>query len=216
MNFGGIMDFFIDMCIIIFYSDITSKEYEGVLKLINKRGGDKIILCYYISNENLPKWINRQKIILREVIRKMNRSDYEIGSSDEAKLFLFRNDIFRAKKLFMLSLSNKKENFYKLLIENQTIMFQRISFFLRKIIDKKVIPIDAIESELKSAIFGILNNHSDSMTLASGIQYHNQEEKVTFLTGDKKDWTKENLELALPEFSSLRKKYPNLPEIKYI
>jgi len=210
------MNFFIDMCIIIFYSDKTSKENSRVLQVVNKRGEDKIIVCYYIFNENLPKWIKRQKIILEEVVQKIKNPSYELGSSDIAKKNLFISDIARAKKLFALySLSNKKDEFCKLLVENQTNMLQRINFFLRKIIDKKVVPIEIINPQLKSAIFGIINNHSDAMTLASGIQYH-KEEKIVLLTADKKDWTKDNLEWALPEYSPLRKEYLDLPEIRYL
>jgi hypothetical protein len=209
------MNWFLDMCIIIFYSDKTSKEYNNVSQRVNKKGGDRFILCYYIFYENLPKWIERQKIILEEVIQKIKNPAYELGSSNMAKTILFTKDLNRAKKMLMLySLSDKKEEFCKLLVKNQIDMLQKINFFLNKIVDKKVVPISSIKSELKSAIFGIINNHSDAMTLASGIQY-NKEEKIILLTADKKDWTKENLEWALPEHSQLRKEY-DLPEIKYL
>ncbi|MDP3027522.1 MAG: hypothetical protein Q8N63_07490 [Nanoarchaeota archaeon] len=210
------MNFFVDMCIVIFYSDKTSKEYSKVMQIVNKKQEEKIIICYYILDENLPKWIQRQKVILEEVVKKIKDPVYELGNSERAKMTLFPNDITRAKKLLAVySLSDKKEEFYSLLVKNQIDMFQRINFFLRNVVDKKVVPINSIIFKLKSAIFSIINNHSDAMTLASGIQYH-QEEKIILLTADKKDWTKENLEWALPEHSQLRKEYPNLPEIRYI
>jgi len=56
---------------------------------------------------------------------------------------------------------------------------------------------------------------SDVMTLSSGIQEHNNKELI-LLTSDKEHWTKENLEWAIPKASSLRKKYPKIPEIEYI
>jgi len=201
---------------VIFYSDKTSKEYSKVIQIINKKQEEKIIICYYILDENLPRWIQRQRVILEEVVKKIKYPVYEMGNSERAKITLFPNDITRAKKLLAIySLSNKKEEFYRLLVKNQIDMFQRINFFLRKVVDKKVVPINSIKFELKSAIFSIINNHSDALTLASGIQYH-KEEKIILLTADKKDWTKDNLEWALPEHSQLRKEYLNLPEIKYI
>jgi len=210
------MNFFVDMCIVVFCSDKTSKEHDRIMQVMNKKQEEKIIICHYILEENLPKWIQRQKVILEEVVKKIKDPVYELESSEISGKILFPNDITRVKKLLAAySLSNKKEEFCKLLVKNQIDMFQRINFFLRKIVDKKVVPINSIKFELKSAIFSIIKNNSDAMTLASGIQY-NQEEKIILLTADKKDWTKENLEWALPEHSPLRKEYPDLPEIKYL
>lgn len=209
------MNFFFDMCIVIFYSNKTSKEHSKIMQIVDKKQEEKIILCYYII-ENFPRWMHRQKIILEEVVKKIKDPVYELGNSDNAKKLLFSDDIIRAKKLFTAySLSDKKKEFCGLLVKNQINMFHRINFFLGKIVDKRVVPISSIKFELKSAIFSIINNHSDAYTLASGIQYH-KEERVILLTADKKDWTKKNLEWALPLHSFLRKEYPNLPEIRYI
>lgn len=93
-------------------------------------------------------------------------------------------------------------------------MLSQVRYFLKNYIDKKVIPEKEIDFELKSAIFTFTNNHSDSLTIASGIQHH-QKEKLILLTGDKNDWTKENLEWVFASQPNLKKKY-KAPEIKYI
>ena len=210
------MNLFTDMCILIFYSDRTSQKNVRVLEIISKKEENKIIICYYILNENLPKWIERQKVILEEVVKKIKNSSYEVGTSEKAKNVLFNQDFTRIQKLLAVySLSKDKSQFCELLVKNQTDMFQRINYFLREIVHKNVVPINEIDPQLKSAIFTFTNNHSDAMTLASGVQYH-QKEKVVLLTGDKKDWTKENLEWALQDCSPLRKTYPHLPQIQQI
>lgn len=210
------MNFFIDMCILVFYSDIDSPKNSKVSELISKKAENQIFICYYILNENLPKWIERQKVILEEVVRKVRDAHYKVGISDKAKKMLYPRDLAKIQKLLAVySLSADKTNFCEILAKNQIALFQRINFFLNKVVDKKVIPVLNIDPELKSAIFTFTNNHSDAMTLASGIQY-NKEEKLILLTGDKKDWTKSNLEWAVPEHSPLRKKYPDLPSIQYI
>lgn len=210
------MNFFSDMCIVIFYSDKTSQKNSKVLQIVSKKEENKILICYYITDENLPKWIERQKLILEEVVRKINDPNYKVGISESVKKVLYPTDITRIQKLLAIySLSQNKTQFCDILVKNQINMFQRINFFLRKIVDKKVVPKADIDQQLKSAIFTFTNNHSDAMTLASGIQYH-REEKIVLLTGDKKDWNKETLEWALPEHSPLRKKYPDLPSIQYV
>ena len=93
-------------------------------------------------------------------------------------------------------------------------MLNQIMYFLGNYVDKKVIPEKEIDLELKSAIFTVINNHSDSLTIASGIQHH-QKEKLILLTGDKNDWTKENLEWVFASRPDLKKKY-KIPSIRYI
>ena len=68
---------------------------------------------------------------------------------------------------------------------------------------------------MKSSLFTYTRNHSDANIIASGIQYH-QIEELILVTTDRKDWTEENLDLALPENSDLRKKYSKIPKIKYL
>lgn len=209
------MNWFLDMCILIFYSSGDKSKFSvKTLEFIDKHKDERYLVCYYIVKDNLPKWIKRQQIIVKEVIRKIKEVSYKMGESDEGS-FLYPQDKQKAEKLFIQSsLAGDKINFItELQIIQKEQEFKLIRFIEQKA--EKVIPIKDIDTELKSKLFTYTNNISDSMTIASGIQQHNKEHLI-LLTSDKKDWTKENLELALNENSKLVEKYKKIPEIKYI
>lgn len=210
------MNWFLDMCIIIFYAsnteDIKSTKAKEFVK--NKKA-QKFFVCYYITKENMPKWLKRQKIILKAFGKKILDSSYELEKSEEYKELFPQDKIILKKFLAQYSSSENKQEYCKKLRKNNDIMIQRINYFLLKLIDKEVVPINEIDFELKSTLFTFLQNHSDAMTLASGIQ-HAQKEEIQILTGDKYDWNKNNLEWTFGSRPDLAKKYPKVPEIKYI
>jgi len=211
------MNWFLDMCILIFYANPSENLSAKTRKFVNSMGSDILAVCFYITDKNLPKWIERQRVSLKEIRRFYDNSSYHIGSSEESKI-LFREDIIEAKKIAILSLNKteNKEKAYELLKRNQEFLINNLNYFIKKFVDKKVIPIENIDFELKSSLFTYLTpNDSDANTVASGIQYH-QQEKATLLTGDTTDWTKELLENAVVYHTILNKKYPDLPEIKYM
>lgn len=209
------MNWFLDMCILIYYSSEDKSLFAiKTAEFISKHDKEKYLVCYYITKENLPKWIRRQKIIVKEVIRKTKDIDYIIGSSEESSL-LYPKDKQKVEKLISLyKLATDKTLFVSKIQESQKTQELKILQFIEAYA-KKVIPIPEIDFELKSSLFTFLNNDSDSKTLASGIQQHNKEE-VVILTADKIHWTKENIGWAFDSKPPLAKKYPKIPEIKYI
>lgn len=207
---------FLDMSVIIYYCYRTGQDIEKkVIKFVDNKGEKLFIVCYYILDENLPKWVKRMKIMFKEIKRKINDPGHKLWSSQESELLFNKDKINGERILKKYELSNNKKDFLEIMERGWVYTEARIKIFLRDLIDKKVILIKEIDSELKSALFTYLDNISDAKTLASGIQEHNKKELI-LITTDKEHWTKNNLEWALPEHSALRKKYPKIPEIKYI
>ena len=210
------MNWFLDMCIIIFYASDT-KDIKSIKakEFAENKKDKKFFVCCYITKENMPKWIKRQNMILKAFGKKILDSSYELEKSEEYKELFAQDKIILKKFLAQYSSSENKQEYCKKLRKNNGIMIQRINYFLSKLVDKEVIQIKEIDFELKSTLFTFLQNHSDAMTLASGIQHHQQEE-IKILTGDKHDWNKNNLEWTFSSRRDLAKKYPKMPEIKYI
>jgi len=216
------MRWFLDMCIILYYISEGDKEIfiKKSQKFVNEKKENKFLLCYYIKDENIPKWLNRQKVLFRELIKQISNSKYEPYSSEECK-YLYDKDKKKLIKLiaYFRDVSDKKEIIKKFENAFQEIEF-RVNIFLKEKIDEFVIPISEIDFELKSHLFTFLNlgspikNDSDAKTLASAIQEHNKN-SLTILTADKSDWNEDLLEEVNYHFN-LKKKYPELPKIKYL
>jgi hypothetical protein len=212
------MRWFLDMCIILGYINEgdNQKIINKTISFVNQKKEDKFVLCYYIKEDNLPKWLNRKRIIFREILRQIKDTSYKPYSDNECSQ-LWEKDKNQVLKL--AALSNTFQDKTKI-IESFENVYQeierRIKEFIEKEIDELVVPIKEIDLELRSSLFTYLgNNMSDANTLASGIQ-ENKNKEVILITADKQHWTKDNLEWALPEHSQLRKEYPHLPGIKYI
>ena len=201
------MNKFLDTGIIIGYA---YNEEKFVFFVKNKKG--EFIVCYFVLDRDLPSLIKRTRIIINE-IKKQTPNIKKLLENKE----IYKQDLFRAEKFLAIKeiLLQKGIDSNKELDKIQEVFEIRIDFFIQKLIDKKVMPIKDIHFELKSSLFTYTKNHSDANILASGIQYH-QENEIVLVTSDRQDWTKENLEWALPEFSELRKKYPKIPEIEYV
>lgn len=211
------MRWFLDMCIILYYIGEGDKQYliQKSKDFVNKKGEDSFLLCYYIKDSNLPKWLERQRILFRELLKQIKDNTYVPYNSDESKI-LYDRDKNKITKLlvFFRNTHDKKEIFTKLEKINQEIEI-RINLFIETYIDNIVIPISDIDFKLKSCLFTWLTpNDSDAKTIASAIQEHNKKE-LKIITADKKDWNKELLE-EVHNNIQLKKKYPKLPEIKYL
>ena len=220
--------YFLDMCIILYYagegdSEILIKKSK---QFVEKKQDNYFLLCYYIRDENLPKWINRQRILLRELIRQLKEERYVPYSSEESKRLYERDK----KKILKFITINRNYTDKKKMIMFFEDIFQeiekRINNFLKEKIDEFVIPIDEIDFKLKSHLFSFLNlgssikNDSDAKTIASAIQEHNKTNReltkeLTIITADKTDWNKELL-AEVHNSIYLKKKYPKLPEIRYL
>ena len=209
------MNWFLDMCIIIFYAE-DSQEIKSVKskEFIKNKEDSKFFLCFYITKENMPKWIQRQKAIINLIRMNIKNPSLEIEKLEDYNL-LFKQDIIKLKKLLGGSSQFKnKQEYYNIIKRNHIVLIQRINYFLAKLIDKEVI--EKVDPELRSTLFTFLQNYSDAVTLASAIQCHNKEEEITILTGDKKDWTKDNIQWTFDSKLQLAKTYQKIPEIKYI
>lgn len=210
------MRYFLDMSIVIYYCYRVGLDIEKkVIKFVDNKGENLFIVCYYILDENLPKWIRRMKIMFKEIKRKINNPEYKLWSSQESNLLFNKDKINGEKILKKYELANNKKELLEIIERGWIYAEARIKIFLRDLINEKVIPISEIDQELKSALFTFLDNLSDAKTLASGIQEHNKKELI-LITTDKEHWTKDNLEWALPEHSTLRKRYQKIPEIRHI
>jgi len=201
------MDQFLDTGIIIGYAQ---DEEKSVLFVKNKK--EKFIVCYFVLEKDVHSLTKRMRIIINEVKNKLKDKDYQINKKE-----LYPRDVERVNKFLSLKEINKLTNleFVDFLENFQRIFEFRIDFFIQKLINKKVIPIREINFELKSSLFTYTQNHSDANIIASGIQYH-QEEEIVLVTSDRNDWTNDNIDWAIPEHSELRKKYPKIPKIKYV
>lgn len=210
------MDWFLDMCIILFYSEgerTNSLKAKKVIEFVKNKGQKRFVVCFYIIENDLPKYIERQRIVTRELQRKINNPNHAIGSLGEG-LKLYPRDKNLAEKLYhLMKTAQKPQKFITKLNEIRTKVENRINFFIQTIINEKVIPINEIDFELRSSLFTYIQNISDSNILASGIQQHNKKE-LFLLTEDKKDWNKDNLEWTMSP--QLLKKYPKVPEVKYL
>ncbi len=207
------MNWFLDMCIIIFYAEVGGKYYQKTATFVKNKKDNKFLICCYISKENMPKWILRQKIILKILKKRVDDLSFEIEKDPEYRE-LYHRDIAKLKKLITrTSIFKDSIKEYNSIRSNQEIMLNRIGFFITKLIDKEVV--EKADFDLKSTLFTFLNNNSDAMTMASGIQHH-QVEELILLTGDKRDWTKDNMDWVFDSRPDLKKKYPKIPEIEYI
>lgn len=215
------MKWFLDMCVVLYYigegdrSDLNKKTK----KFVSKKGENNFLLCYYIKEVDIPKWLRRQKIIYREVLKSLKEESYKLYSSNEAKDLTPRD---KKKGIKLLTIFRNSEIINSINKAERIFLYleQQINSFLQNYIDEFVIPTGEIDQELRSHLMSFINigesnkNNSDVHILASGIQEHNNNGLV-MITADKCDWNKELLE-EVNYHPSLCKKYPKLPEIKYL
>lgn len=203
------------MCIILHYSHGKRKASILINKSIHfveNKGENKFFVCYYILEKDLPNYLERQRIGIQEVMKKVSDPNYKIGSSGHG-LRLFDRDKSVCEKIYHGYISAKdKVDYLNAINFIEAQKEKRVNYFISNLIDKKVIGILDIDFDLKSSLFTYIQNNSDAHIIASGIQAHN-EEALLLVTADKKDWTKDNLEWAMT--LQLKKSYPSIPLIVY-
>ncbi|MEA3329465.1 MAG: hypothetical protein U9Q06_01860 [Nanoarchaeota archaeon] len=209
------MRYFLDMNLPIYFCMQFGHPLEKKAeKFVSDKKDNTFLLCDYIFSRNLPGWLKRQKIILFEFNQKVQESSYQLFSSNNA-IELFHKDKLFTKKLVMLYIrSQDKKQFIQEINNIFNFLNKRISNFIKKYIDEVVIPEIEIDTKLKSCLSTWLRNNSDVKTIASAIQEH-RNKKLTIMTADKKDWTKDLLEEVYNNLE-LSKTYLSLPKIEYL
>lgn len=209
------MRYFLDMNIPIYFCMEIENPLEKKAKLFVNNKKDIFLLCDYIVSINIPKWLKRQKVILFEFNQKIQNNNYTLFSSNQSRILFSQDKIFINKLILNYEKSNDKPKFLEDINKIFNLLQIRISYFIKKYIDEVVIPNNKIDFELKSCLFTWLTpNDSDAKTIASAIQAHNKD-KLTIITSDKSHWTKELLN-EVHNKTSLSKKFPSLPKIKYL
>lgn len=212
---------FLDTSIITGYSGLISVEkLEGRNKIIKlctdfvKNKNNKFIVCYFTIDKEIASLIIRQKVWINEIKKKIDNPNHEPGSSKDAKV-LYTEDINRAKKVYNYYSLNiektKKEEFKKSLSINQASFEARSSFFIEKLIDERVIPLNQINKQLVNILREFINNYADCNVFASALQYtNNEKEKVFFVTLDKKDFDENSIAFIKDEPRIKNYKFPEL------
>ncbi len=210
------MRYFLDMNVPIYFCMQVGEALEEKAKLFVSNKKEHIfLLCDYIVNINLPKWLKRQKAILFEFNQKIQNKDYPIFSSEQSKILFPKDKIIVNRLILSYEKSKDKQELVGNINQIFSLLHARTSFFIRTYIDKIVIPDSEIDPELKSWLFNFLApNDSDTRTIASAVQENNKG-KLIIMTSDKTHWTKELLE-EVHNHPKLKGKYPSLPKIEYL
>jgi hypothetical protein len=216
------MRYFLDMNLPIYFCFNTGHPLEiNAKRFVESKKDNAFLLCDYIKSNNLPKWLKRQDAILFEFNQKVQNQDYELFKGEQASI-LFPQDKQTVNNLIAkYNLSKEKEVFRDRINRVYGLISFRIKKFIQDYIDEIVIPEKEIDFELKNCLLIYIDigasrkNDSDAKTLASAIQEH-KNRKICIITSDKKHWTKDLFEWAVPTGSELSKKYPSFPEIKYL
>lgn len=210
------MRWFLDMCFIIYYASETDNPLESKVRILVKNKKENYLVCFYILNKNLPDWTKRNKEMIFQAKTIIENGEKNPNLDQGGSILSKKYNAQLKKILNQYTISNNKKDFFVNIKKKLIFLEGKIRFFIEKYIDERVIPIENINPELKSSLLMYLdNNISDANTIASGIQ-ENKNGELILVTADKQHWTRDTLEWALPEHSSLRKEYPNLPQIKYI
>ena len=210
------MRYFLDMNLPIYFCMALGHPLEQKAQhFINNKGENYFLLCDYIINNNLQKWLNRQKIVLFEFNQKIKDKNYILFSVEQSKILTGRDKILVTRLILMYEKSDYKIDFLSEINQIFTLLNARISFFIKRYIDEVVIPESEIDFNLKSCLFDFLApNESDAKTIASAIQEHNKK-ALHIMTADKKDWT-DDLIGRVHDYPGLSKVYPSLPKIEYL
>lgn len=212
---------FLDTSVIIGYSGLLSVEkLEGGEKIFkicadfvkNKEG--KFVVCCFTIEKEIASLIVRQKVWLNEIKKKIDDTNYEIGSSTNAKA-LYPEDINRAKKVYSYYSLNidktNKEGFKKNLSVIRAGIEARISFFLERLIDERVIPRNQIKKPLVNILREFIGNYADCNVFASVLQYTtSKSEKIIFITLDKRDFDENGITFLKDEPRLQSYKFPEL------
>lgn len=207
---------FLDTCIIIGYANAglgemsLDKNSKSCLEFVKNKKND-FVICYFTLEKDLVSLKRRFNILIDEA-KKQNPNFIRLADNH----LIFKKDILRGEKFLKVKevIVERKEDPNLFLDKIRDLVNYRIDFFIQKFIDWIVISLKDIDFDLKSSLFTWTENNSDSNILASAVQFHQQEE-ITLITLDRKDWTKENLENSISLHPTLRLKYTKIPKIVY-
>lgn len=210
------MRYFLDMNLPVYSCFNIGHPLEvNAKRFVESKENKVFLLCDYIFNINLPKWLKRQRAVLFEFNQKTQNPNYNLFSSEKASSLLKQDKVLLNVILSKYHISPEKNNFKKRINEIFGLLDLKINAFLKKYVDEVVIPSDEIDSELRTCLFDWLApNDSDARTIASAIQEH-KNNPLIILTSDKEHWTKDLLE-SVHSNIQLSKIYPNLPKIEYL
>ncbi|MFH0874771.1 MAG: hypothetical protein V1859_02450 [archaeon] len=168
---------------------------------------NKMITCKYITDKELPKLLERRRILREEVRIKLWDSSFQIGRSPKLK----QRDIDIGNKL--CKLKNQQgmtaEKIYSMLHKIDTTIEQRVKFILDNHISESVLLIEKINIKLRDHIHAGLGNFDDANIMASALQ-HNSVSALKVITTDNNDWPK------VHEIMKTYKEKCDVPEIYYI
>lgn len=201
--------YFLDQGIIVGYASFIFNESEAIIKavesfskicveFIEKNNREEFITCFYIVENDLPKFKNRRGIVLQEIRKKMQNPNYEIGSSDLAKKCLYKRDINWANRIFSLLRVISQKQLLNLLIRIDAVFSIRAEYLIKNIISKIVIPIEEINKELVNVLREFIDDYSDCNIFASVLQYATESKsiieakKIIFATLDKEHFNENN------------------------
>jgi len=210
------MKYFLDMNLPIYFCMQFGDYLEEKAKsFVENKKEHLFLLCDYIVSINLPKWLKRQKAILFEFNQKNLDINYTLFSSEQSKILFPQDKILTKRLVLNYETTRDKKQFVENVNQIFNLLKARIFYFIKKYVDKIVVPDSEINFELKSCLFTWLTpNESDAKTIASAVQEH-KNNKLIIITSDKKHWTKELLEVIHNNIT-LRKEYPDLPKIEYL
>lgn len=198
------MDSFLDTCIILDYFNNECSTYLITKKLIDLKSN--LIISIYQEKIEIPFLLFRKDKIISEAI-KLSAYSAHIPNLDKLtpKDKINLNKTIAKLKIGELS----QQDLFELKKEVQ-LLKQKINYFIRNQISRKVILLEKIDIEVVKKIKDKIHNEADSNILSSAIQEH-QQNKLIIITNDKKDWKKEILVEVLKNTS-----YLEIPEIKYL
>mgnify|MGYP001595491593 FL=1 len=175
------MRYFLDMNLPVYYCLQIGHPLEKKAKSFIENKRDIFLLCDYIVDNNLPRWLRRQKIILFEFNQKIQNPEYAMFTSEQSKILFSQDKVLANRLLLNFEKSTDKSKFIEDINQVFNLLHARISFFIKRYIDEIVIPESEIDFDLKSCLFTWLTpNDSDAKTIASAIQEHKNKLLVIF------------------------------------
>ena len=180
------MDSFFDTNVVINYSLYNSENSEGLFlkcfEYVNLKR-EKFFVCYRVLRE--LKNIRKKLALMRlEVVEKLKNRDYVFGSLDEEGI-LGKQDLVKIKKIYLKKSGEDIKKVQEEFIEVGELMFNRITFFLEKLVSEFVIPEDGMDGRLASILREFIDNYTDCEVLASAILFQEDRELFLFVTADR-------------------------------
>ena len=205
------MDSFFDTNIIINYSLYNQTNNQNLfLKCFNYINSKKedFYVCYRVLRElkNVTKKLTLMKL---EVLRKLQDTSYIFGELDNEGI-LSKDDLIKIKKIYLMKSNEDYQKVQEEFNEVNRLMFNRITFFVEKLVNRIVISEEEIKKELVSILREFIENYTDCEILASAIQFQQDRKKFYFVTADRHfdkngfDFIKDDLRLKDLNFPVLK------------